>query len=479
MRQRFDAQLRIGSTPISEIIIPLNSRDEFPPYLRTVQEIYKDSALSGEVLDLVENAVCIKNSNDGRPGMTLWSIFVLAGTRMCLKTDYDRVHYLSTNDILLRQMIGFSDTFIKDEEISCQTIKDNVGLLNDETLKKINDVVLKLGHRLFKKDENEELFFKTDSFVTESNVHFPTDYNLLWDSLRKSLDMIRKLILNDPTIEGWRKVNNWRKECKTFHLKVARAQASKGKGKEERVAKAVNDYLEAARKLTSKIENFVMQNDFNYEKQESTLLNLMYFHGMAFKHIDLVHRRLILNETIPTHEKIFSIFETYTEWITKGKMRPNVELGKRVNVTTDQFHLIVDCEISDHTADVDMLLPLVDRLISKYKVKGLSADKGYFKKEYKELIALFIPQVIIPKKGKLSASEKEEESDPLFFNARQKHSAIESNINELENRGLGRCKDKGYDGFKEYIGVGVMAYNMKRIGEHLLKLDRGLQQQSA
>ncbi len=479
MRQRFNAQLRIGSTPISEIKIPLNSRDEFPPYLRTVQEIYKDSQLSGDVLDLVEKAVCKKNTKDGRPGMNLWSIFVLAGARMCLKTDYDRVHYLSVHDGLLRQMIGFSDTFIKDKEISCQTIKDNVGLLDDESLKKINDVVLKLGHRLFKQDENEELFIKADSFVTESNVHFPTDYNLLWDSLRKCLDMIRKLMLSDPTIEGWRKINKWRKECKRLYLILTRAQASKGKGKEERVAKAVNEYLEIARKLTFKIENFVMQNDFNYAKQESILLNLLYFHGMAAKHIDLVNRRLILNETIPTHEKIFSIFETYTEWITKGKMRPNVELGKRVNISTDQFHLIVDWEIADHTADVDMLLPLVDRLITKFKIKGLSADKGYFKKEYKDLIALFIPQVVIPKKGKLSASEKEEESDPLFYKAHQKHSAIESNINELEHRGLGRCKDKGYDGFREYIGVGVIAYNMKRIGEYLLKLDQGLIKQSA
>ena len=39
MRERFDAQLRIGSIPISEIKIPLNSRDEFPPYLHAVQEM--------------------------------------------------------------------------------------------------------------------------------------------------------------------------------------------------------------------------------------------------------------------------------------------------------------------------------------------------------------------------------------------------------------------------------------------------------
>ena len=479
MRERFDAQLRIGSIPISEIKIPTKSRDEFPPYLRAVQEIYNNPELSEEIYALVENAVCKKDSKTGRPGMNLWTIFVLAGARMCLGTDYDRLHYLANSDSLLRKMIGYCDAFADDDDISLQTIKDNVTLLDDETLKGINDLIVRMGHGLLKKKETDLLLIKTDSYVLESNVHFPTDYNLLWDSARKSLDMIGKLLLKDPTIEGWRKRNNWRRELKNLLLKLSRAQASSGKGKEERVEKATNLYLDAARKLAQKIENFVMNTEFNYAKQESILIDLCYFQGMMVKHIDLVNRRLILKEAIPASEKIFSIFETYTEWITKGKLRPNVELGKRVNITTDQFHLIIDWEISNHTADVDMLIPLVDRLISKYKIHSLSADKGYFKKEYKSLVSLFVPKVVIPKKGKLSATEKEEESEPSFFKTRHKHSAIESNINELEHRGLNRCKDKGFEGFGKYVGVGVIAYNLKRIGEYLLKQDRELHKQSA
>jgi hypothetical protein len=160
-------------------------------------------------------------------------------------------------------------------------------------------------------------------------------------------------------------------------------------------------------------------------------------------------------------------------------MRPTVELGKRVNFTTDQFHLIIDWEISNHTADVDMLIPLVDRLIAKYKIQSLSADKGYFKKENRDLIAEFIPMVVIPKKGKLSIAEREIESAPIFCKTRYGHSAIESNINEAEHRGLDRCKDKGYTGFEKYVGLGVIAYNLKRIGEFLLEKDRQSEKKSA
>jgi len=472
MRERFDAQLLIGSIPISEIKIPTKSRDEFPPFLRAVQEIYNTPELSEEIFSLVEKAVCKNNVRNGRPGMNLWTIFVLAGARMCLGTDYDRLHYLSNSDSLLRKMIGYCDAFVDDDDISLQTIKDNVTLLDDETLKGINDAIVKMGHGLFKKKETDLLLVKTDSYVLESNVHFPTDCNLLWDSSRKSLDMINKLLFNEPTLEGWRKRKNWRKDLKRLFLIVTRTLASTGKGKEQRVEKAVNAYLEMARNLAQKIETFVMETDFNYDKQVEILLNLCYFQSMMIKHIDLVHRRLILKETIPASEKIYSIFETYTEWITKGKMRPNVELGKRLNIATDQFHLIIDWEISNHTADVDMLLPLVDRLISKYEIYSLSSDKGYYKKEYRDLIAMFIPLVVIPKKGKLSVAEKEIESERSFWTTKMKHSGVESNINELEHRGLNRCKDKTYAGFEKYVGLGVIAYNLKRIGELLLTRER-------
>lgn len=64
------------------------------------------------------------------------------------------------------------------------------------------------------------------------------------------------------------------------------------------------------------------------------------------KHIDLLERRTIKGKKIPQEEKIFSIFETYTEWINKGKRHPNVELGKKLLITTNQYGLIIDYLIS-------------------------------------------------------------------------------------------------------------------------------------
>ncbi len=57
-----------------------------------------------------------------------------------------------------------------------------------------------------------------------------------------------------------------------------------------------------------------------------------------------------------------------------------------------------------------------------------------------------------------------------------KHSAVESNINELEHRGLDQCPDRGYMHFKRYIGLAVASYNLRRIGQELIEIRRNQEQ---
>ena len=78
----------------------------------------------------------------------------------------------------------------------------------------------------------------------------------------------------------------------------------------------------------------------------------------------------------------------------------------------------------------------------------------------------------MPKLGKRNKQEVEEETSRPFRRLKNKHSAIESNINELEHRGLDRCPDRGYHHFKNYIGLGVCAYNLKKMGAKLLEEER-------
>jgi hypothetical protein len=153
-------------------------------------------------------------------------------------------------------------------------------------------------------------------------------------------------------------------------------------------------------------------------------------------------------------------------------MNPSVELGKKLNITTDQWGLIVDYQIMEGQQDRDIVIELADRILPKHKVASWSFDKGYWLKENKQILQLEVPQVVIPKLGKRNRNEEMEEHSASFKKLKNKHSAIESNINELEHRGLDRCPDRGYPHFKNYIGLGVCAYNLKKIGREILKQER-------
>ena len=469
MRKRFEQQLTIGSIAISETSIPTTKRSgPLPGLCAALKAIFINSNWNEKVFEVLENKILSKHNKTGRPGMDLWMIFVLSQVRLCLNISYDDLHHIANFDTLIRQIMGVEKGFgYERQEFSYQNILDNVGLLDDETVRELNNIIVKFGHDTFKKKEAAAFCLKTDSFVVESNVHFPTDYNLLWDSARKSLDMVCKFQAKH-NVSGWRKMNDWRCSLKNHMRALGKASVSGGKGKADRVETATRKYLTKAKALYTKLEKdkaVFPQSDI---VDLILFMELERFMQLLYKHIDLLERRIIKGEDIPHDEKMFSIFEQYTEWITKGKMHPNVELGKKVAITTDQFNLIVDYQIMEHESDSEIVPRLAARIFSDYKVKIWSFDKGFWNKENKELLSEKVQTLVLPKKGKCNKVEYEQEHQPIFKRYRNKHSAVESNINELEHRGLNRCPDKGYAHFKRYVGLAVCAYNLKKVGEYLI-----------
>jgi len=478
MRKRFEQQITIGRKLVEDTVIPTAKRNgALPGLCAALKEIYVTPKWNEQVFEILEKTIYSKNNNTGRPGMNLWEIFVLSQVRLCQNISYDDLHYIANHDKLIRQIMGVESTFCNvDEEFTYQRIIDNVGLLDDETVKKLNEIIISLGHDTFKKKEKEALRLKTDSFVIESNVHFPTDYNLLWDSARKCLDFVAK-IQQKNNLYGWRKLKDWNSELKNKMRALGKASASGGKGKKSRIKETAQCLLTKAKSLMTKLESSVDTFPRNDKKDIVNILGLKAYMSLLKLHIDLLKRRIIDGEEIPHSEKIFSIFEDYTEWITKGKLRPNVELGKRTSITTDQYNLIIDYQVMDHQTDSEIVPDLARRIFEKFEVNSWSFDKGFWNKNNKKLLKENVVTVVLPKKGKCNKEEHEEEHKPLFKKLRNKHSAVESNINELEHRGLNRCPDKGYSHFKRYVGLAICAYNLRKIGNHLISEQRKVEQE--
>ena len=172
MRQRFEQQLHLGQTPISEIKITIKSRDEMPPTARALQFIFTNAALNEEVFTLLEDKICKDKKKTGRKGMDLWHILVLAVIRHATGVNWDRLHLMANQDSLVRSILGVPrDNFSADEfDFEYQNILDNVRLVDEDLLYAINAIVVEAGQQLLKKKGNKilELTLKSDSYAVET-----------------------------------------------------------------------------------------------------------------------------------------------------------------------------------------------------------------------------------------------------------------------------------------------------------------------
>ena len=154
MRVVQNVQMQMGEVDVSKVKFDLKSRDDIPKILRGLQHLYIDRPLRTKLFALLEEQIAPKvDKCNGRPGMTLWSIFVCGVVRLDLNIDYDRLHELVNHHDTLREMLGHG-AFDR-EGYHYQTLKDNVSLLTPELLDKINQLVVRSGHVLVKKKKTK------------------------------------------------------------------------------------------------------------------------------------------------------------------------------------------------------------------------------------------------------------------------------------------------------------------------------------
>jgi len=190
----------------------------------------------------------------------------------------------------------------------------------------------------------------------------------------------------------------------------------------------------------------------------------------AKRQIDQIDRRVLKGETIPHEEKVFSLFEPHTEWVSKGKAGVPVELG--VAVVEGREGFILHHQVMEKTTDDKIAVAIVKETQALFPgFKACGFDKGFHSPANQTELKAMLDQVTLPKKGKPSLTEQARGTDEAFVAARKAHSAVESGINALEVHGLDVCLDHGTDGFKRYVALAVLSRNIQKIGQ--IKRDTG------
>ena len=205
MRRIRNPQMELGEIRIEDIRINLKSRDDIPALLLGLQHLYADEETRTRLFALLEEHMLPGiDRTVGRPGMEMWRILVIGVVMQGLGCDFDRLHELVNEHRTLRLFLGHGA--FSDEEYEYQTMVDNVCLLRPELLAAVGQLVVESGHAVARKKPGEPLRGRCDSFVVETDVHYPTDVNLLMDAMR-CLVRVTGRAASEHEVAGWRQ---WR-----------------------------------------------------------------------------------------------------------------------------------------------------------------------------------------------------------------------------------------------------------------------------
>jgi hypothetical protein len=469
MRKSYSKQLRLDSVPVEKVSLNLESRDRIVPVLRALQFVYSDRKLTDQILALVAADINPDSRTDtGRKGMDYWHICVLAAVRMGCNYTYDQLHDLAENHRKLRAIMGLGDC--DETEFKFRTIRNNVCLLKPETVARINQAIVGLGHTI----EPEAIDkVRADSFVMETNIHYPTESSLLLDGLRKIISLSVELAQLHG-LSGWRQHTHLLKKAKRLDRNINRIASRKGPRYKERMKPLYRELLQETAIVTQRARQ-LCELIGEPQPQANDLFgpnSLQAFIVRTERVAATAQRRVINEETVPNGDKLFSIFEPHTQLFKRGKASQPVQFGRQVLVFEDAAGFIVRGVLMNRDeGDKDVAVRETKSLQNDFNngVLRLSLDRGFHSPENQTELSRLVDHLCLPKPGAKQSVVQLAEADDEFLAAQESHPGVESAIGALQRgNGLKRCRDRSEVGCDRYLQLAILGRNLQTLGRLLI-----------
>jgi IS5 family transposase len=311
---------------------------------------------------------------------------------------------------------------------------------------------------------------RLDTTAVETNIHWPADSTLLWDVYRTLDRLIRQAREIDPEAVGSRRLQVRR--AKRLQQKISRRAANKGRSAQQlkplytQLIRMVEDLFGWARSVRQELarsQRFASVMDM--AKATAIVEQIDHFIELGERIVDQARRRVLEGERVPNEEKLFSIFESHTELLIRGKAGKNVEFGHMIQIQQVDGKFITDYDVFDKRPVEYKLLESVlenhKKLFGHYPDE-LAADKGYYESmNAVDRLQRKVSMVSIAKKGRRTPEETEREHDLLFRLAQRFRAGVEGTISFLKRMlRLARCFNKGWEHFVSTIGQTILAHNL-------------------
>jgi len=339
------------------------------------------------------------------------------------------------------------------------------------------EVIAELHRRLVEMAQEEGVIqgrkLRVDTTVVETNIHYPTDSSLLGDGARVLTHTMKKIETKAGRLK--RKVRNRTRSISKRVVAIATASRHKGEEGEARRRKQYKELLRYSRQILNDTKRVLAEVEEMSAKKKKGLRGLCeHLSKMAARVRQVVKQTKVrvFDGITQMPGKIVSLFEPHSEIIRKGKASKPTEFGKLVQVQETENQIITHYDVFDQRpSDRDLLLGAVEtheRVLGRVPHLA-TADAGYYSRAQEQAVEdKGVKWVAVPNRNTKSAERKKKEHSRWFRNAQRWRTGCEGRISVLKRRhGLSRCRYRGIEGMKRWVGLGVMADTLIGMGNVL------------
>jgi IS5 family transposase len=314
---------------------------------------------------------------------------------------------------------------------------------------------------------------RADTTVVETNIHYPTDSSLLGDGARVLTRTMKKI---EKQVGGLKRaVRDRRRSVNRRTIAIATASRHKGPAGEEKRQKEYKDLLRLSRRILNDTKRVMAEvEEMSPAKKKAVRRWSDELSGMAARVRQVVRqaKARVFDGITQLPGKIVSLFEPHSEIIRKGKASKPTEFGKMVQVQEAENQIITHYDVFDERpSDRELLCGAVkahEQILGRVPVLA-TADAGYYSQAQEKAVEeMGVKWVAVPNRSTRSAERKKKEHSRWFKKAQRWRTGCEGRISVLKRRhGLTRCRYRGVDGIKRWVGFGIMADTLINMGKVL------------
>jgi len=326
------------------------------PSLQGVLEFLDDQAALVERVrqDLVRG---LKNPHTGREGMTPSQTLRSLILMRVKNWDYRELRERVNDGYTLRAFTGFDSHRVPKHDAFNRAFNR----LTPATLQAINRMVIQTAVRLGLEDGKQ---LRVDTTVVETDIHFPTDATLLWDTVRAVTRLVGDLHERLPRgVRGFtNRTRSARRRMQELERMTAQERHTQQEPKYRELLRITQEVLENARRIvnqTGKVKGVDVTGGLVIDQIRRQITR---YCELGDRVIDQTRRRVIEGEQVRAEEKVYSIFESHTDLIKRGKVRKPVEFGHKVFLAESAQGLITDYQVLEgNPADTTQVRASLDR----------------------------------------------------------------------------------------------------------------------